>query len=65
MFRLYAHLGAHVSPTGGAMFIFEILILCFAVSILTGYCIRVASEDQPKFDPNSKARFINGKWRIK
>jgi hypothetical protein len=50
------------------MSILEILILCFlcvVAPVLIGCCIRTSSEDQPEFDPNGKARFVNGKWRVK
>lgn len=47
------------------MLILEILILCLAVSILTGYCIRTRMEGRRKFNPTGRARFVNGKWRVK
>lgn len=47
------------------MLILEILILCLAVSILTGYCIRTGMEGRHKFNPTGRARFVNGKWRVK
>ena len=40
------------------LIILQVLILCLGVAVLTGYCIHVAAEDNPKFDPKAKARLL-------
>ncbi len=45
--------------------IFEIILISIAISILVGAYIRVGREGKARFVPDGRAKFIDGKWRVK